>query len=953
VTRSAYRFGVLGPLLVERDGEPVTLSSGHQRALLALLLAEGQPVPRDRLIDELWGERAPASAVKALHVHLGRLRGHIGDVIVRRPAGYELATGDYELDARRFTALLNDARAEGARGRPLLTEALGLFRGAPLSDVESDGVVAGWRRSLERERLEAIIARVDLDLSEGQGPELVAELDSLLDNHPFEERIWAQLMIALNHSGRQADALETFQRVRRLFVMELGCEPGEPLSRLQAQLLAGEQVTPERAVVSRQPTPKAEVRPAKLGVPRPPSALVGRASELAEVSAMLVDPDVRVLTLVGPGGVGKTRLALELAHVHGRNFADGALFVGLDKVDDPGLIATELAAALSRREGGQPPPADRLSNVLAEREMLLVLDNFEHLLAGAPAVAELVSDAPLIRVVTTSRAPLRIRGEQLFEVEPLPVPANDDPAEAGGSPSVQLFLQLALAADRRLVVNDELLNQAARICRDLEGIPLAIELAAAQLRVLTTAQIVASLERPLALGEHSPRDLPGRQRTLAETIRWSYDLLPEGARELLLAAGVFRGGFTPEAIEAVAGRPVRSDLYELVDASLARRDGDDSRFRLLELVRSFALSESAAHALDEELRGGHRAYFAELAAPIGVVLDDGDPPGPLAAQLLPEHANLRAAVDDAIEHGDRDHALTLVRGMRSLWYVGWLRAEGHGLIERILQRFEIDPEDELILLRAGSFLDGVGADSVTHAAFTHRLAHRAQELGDMPALAIAVANLASLALNAEDRAAVAALKPQLEGLAEADIPARHLAFVNYTLALALYLEGDIVGASARNEEAVRLAASVDHAYALGTALELRVMLSAIRDQQIRRSELAEALATTRRAAVMPLAVVALWLVARYAAEVDRDTAIRLMLEAERIYENLDARIWPESDIRAETLFALGIETLPSSTELPHTDYAAALAFAAAWLADREPGEIVSCTRPEQSPLVRH
>jgi len=950
VTRSEYRFSVLGPLLVERDAEPVTLSSGHQRTLLALLLAEGQPVPRDRLIDELWGERAPASAVKALHVHLGRLRGHIGDVIVRRPAGYELAAGDYELDACRFESLLSDARAEGTGGRSLLTEALGLFRGAPLSDVESDGVVARWRRNLERERLEAIIARVDLDLSEGYGPGLVAELDSLIDVHPFEERIWAQLMIALHRSGRHADALETYQRVRRLFVMELGCEPGEPLSRLQAQLLAGEETGPERPVEHRL-TIDTELGAAKLGVPRPPSALIGRESEVAEVSAMLVDPDVRVLTLVGPGGVGKTRLALELAQLHGGNFADGALFVGLEKLDDPGLIATELVAALGRREGHQSPAAERPSQALAEKELLLVLDNFEHLLAGAPVIAELVAEVPRLRVITTSRAPLRIRGEQLFELEPLPVPASDDPAEAGGSPSVQLFLQLALAADRRLVVDDELMSQAARICRDLEGIPLAIELAAAQLRVLTTAQILTSLERPLALGEHSPRDLPGRQRTLAATIRWSYDLLPDGARELLLAASVFRGGFTPEALEAVAGRPIRTDLYELVDASLTRRDGDDSRFRLLELVRSFALSEIAVHALDGDLRERHRAYFAELAAPIGVVLDDGDPPGPLAAQLLPEHANLRAAVDDAIECGERDHALTLVRGMRSLWYVGWLRVEGHYLINKVLERFEIDQEDELILLRAGSFLDGVGADSVTHASFTYRLARRAEELGNMPALAIAVSNLASVALNAEDRDGVAALKPRLLGLAEADIPPRHLSFVNYTLALALYLEGDIVGASARTEEAVRLAASVDHAYALGAALELRVMLSAIRDQQIRRSELAEALATTRRAAVMPMAVVALWLVARYAAEVDRDTAVRLMLEAERIYANLDARIWPESDLRDETLFALGLQALPTSTTLPVTHYTEALAFAAAWLDDRADGEVVDCTRPEQSPLA--
>ena len=267
------RFGVLGPLVLERDGRLVPLPSGRQRSLLALLaLSGGAPLSRDRLIDELWGERPPASAVSALHVHLSKLRGLLGGMLVLEPAGYALVRGEFELDLWQFDALVDRARSEPERAGALLREALSMFRGEALCDVESEGSVAQWRRSLEEKRLQATGLRIDADLAAGQAGELVAELERLTAEHPFEERLWGQLMLALSQSGRQADALEAFQRARRLFAAELGLEPGAPLARLQQQILDRDPATSAPAadapaVPSTTPTAAAAVGPAPSGVP--------------------------------------------------------------------------------------------------------------------------------------------------------------------------------------------------------------------------------------------------------------------------------------------------------------------------------------------------------------------------------------------------------------------------------------------------------------------------------------------------------------------------------------------------------------------------------------------------------------------------------------------------------------------------------------------------------------
>jgi DNA-binding SARP family transcriptional activator len=353
VAGGVWRFGVLGPLVLERDGQAVALPSGRQRSLLALLLlGGGAPLSRDRLIDELWGERPPTSAVSALHVHLSKLRGLLGGLLVLEAAGYALQLGAFELDVWRFDELVERARAEPTQAESLLMEALALFRGEPLCDVASEGTVAQWRRTLEEERLQATLLAIDAQLASGGAGELVAELERLAGQHPFEERVWGQLIIALYRAGRQAEALEAYQRARRLFAEELGLEPGEQLGRLQQQALERDAAllpqpqsqTPATASAALDappsPPPSPAPSPAPSPTPSPPSnlpqpatRLVGRERELSALARLMDDADVRLITLTGPGGVGKTRLLLELGRLQEPEFADGAVFVRLAQIE--------------------------------------------------------------------------------------------------------------------------------------------------------------------------------------------------------------------------------------------------------------------------------------------------------------------------------------------------------------------------------------------------------------------------------------------------------------------------------------------------------------------------------------------------------------------------------------------------------------------------------------------
>jgi predicted ATPase/DNA-binding SARP family transcriptional activator len=938
VARGVARFGVLGPLTFERDGQVVAVPSGRQRSLLALLLlAGGVPLSRDRLIDELWGDRPPPSAVSALHVHLSKLRAALGGLLLLDTVGYALVAGDFSLDVWRFDELVEEARADPDRAALLLREALALFRGEPLSDVAAERSIAQWRRALEEKRLQAILLRIDADLDHGRAGELVPELERIAAAHRFEERVWGQLMLALYRAGRQADALDAYQRARRALAEELGLEPGEQLAQMQQRILGRDpalmpQPVPQPDSSSRQ-APAAAATASNL--PQAVTRLVGREDELGALTGLLADPNVRLVTLTGPGGVGKTRLLIELAARHEQRYSDGAAFVRLEHVTDPALVAAEIASAIGQRDRSEGPGADSLANYLRDRELMLVIDNFEHLMSAAILPAELLGSAPRLRVLVSSRTPLRIRGEQVFEVEPLPLPADESDQEVADSPAVQMFLQCALASNRSLVVGASVSRTVARICRALDGLPLAIELAASRASVLAPAQIGEQLAQPLSIGRRTLRDLPDRQQSLGTTMRWSYDLLTPPAREVFLCAGAFLGGFDAAALEATVGRSPSAELHELLETSLIRRRADDSRFEMLELVRAFALGEMARIGELERTRARHRDYFAGRVEAASEALDAGVSPGEAAAPLLADHANVRAALESAIEAGDDRSAITLALGLRPLWFAGMLRQESQELVDRLLARFPVPPEKEIALLRAVSFVEGF---SPVVSEWTRRLAARAVELGDQEALATATGNLFGRAINARDRNEMRRLRPMLVAVITREASPVALGWTHYFLALDAYVDGRFDEAYEHAALSAANAGELGHAYMLATAVATRLLAESARDRGIARSALAEVLDLVRDVSVQPLAAFALWFVARYAAAVAPETAGRWLAQAERIVSAIDSELWPESILRDECLALLSTEqgTLPTSAA--PLDYATALAEAAAWVATRDPYE---------------
>ncbi|HET6866732.1 MAG TPA: BTAD domain-containing putative transcriptional regulator [Solirubrobacteraceae bacterium] len=931
------RFGVLGPLVFERDGRTVALPSGRQRSLLALmLLAGGVPLSRDRLIDELWGDRPPPSAVSALHVHLSKLRALLGGLLVSDTAGYALAAGEFELDAWRLDELVDQARGDPARAPALLREALALFRGEPLGDVAAEGSVGQWRRALEEKRLQAVLLRIDADLGHGSSGELVPELEHLAAQHPFEERVWGQLMLALYRAGRQADALDAYQRARRRFAEELGLEPGGQLERLQQQILARDPaLVPGPAPETPRPRPLDD-RVARSNLPRPVTRLVGREDELRELATLVSDPDVRLVTLAGPAGVGKTRLALELAADREPGYRDGVVFVRLEQVTDPALVAAEVASALARRDGTDGPGADALPTHLRDRELLLVIDNFEHLLAAAILPAELLGIAPGLRVLVSSRTPLRVRGEHVFEVNPLPLPVDETDEEVSASPAVQMFLQCALAANRSLAVDAGLARTVGRICRALDGLPLAIELAASRASVMTPAEISEQLAQPLSIGARYLRDLPDRQQSLATTIRWSYDLLTPQAREVFRCTGVFLGGLDGTALSAVAGRPLGAELDELLETSLVRRQAGGRRFELLELVRAFALRELEGAGELEPARARHREYFARCVAGASKALDAGVSPGESAAPLQADHANVRAALDSAIDAGDEAPAIALALGLRPVWFSGMLRQEAQELVGRTLERFSLPPEPELSLLRAVSFVEGFTPGA---SAWTRRLVERAAELGDHEAVATATGNLFGRALNARDQDEMRRLRPMLLAVLTPEASAAALGWTHYFLALDAYVDGRFQASAEHAAQSAARAAELGHEYMFATAAATRLLAESARDRTIAQPALAEVLELVVDVSVQPLAAFALWFVARYAAAVAPDTAAQWLAHAERIVVTIDSELWPESILRDESLAVLSISERGALLDaVPSLDHATVLAQAAAWLATRDPSE---------------
>jgi predicted ATPase/DNA-binding SARP family transcriptional activator len=723
----ALDFGVLGPLSVTGPQGTVELGAPKQRALLAVLLLSyrDDAVSADRLVDELWGEDPPPTAAKALQVHISKLRRALGpdQPIVTRSTGYAIVVAPEQIDLVRFEALAGQARAARRDGDTSAAaarwrEALALFRGQPLADVPLLGPAAVEAGRLAELRLGAIEERIAADLDLGDHAAVSGELQALVGEHPYRERLHAQLMLALYRSGRQADALDAFRAARRVLVDELGIEPGRELQQLEAAVLAQDPALDHDALSA--PRPSAPPAPAQQ-LPEPAGPLIGRESNLEAAGSLLADPGVRLLTLTGPGGIGKTRLALELGRREAARFADGARFVPLAAIDDPDRVLPEIGLAVGLPDG------EDLAGFLAGRELLLIADNVEQVVDAAAGLGALLAAAPRTKLVATSRAPLRLAGERELAVPPL-----------ARAPAVELFLERARVADPS--PEDE--ERIERICDRLDRLPLAIELAAARSKVLSPAAMLERLARRLDLLTSGPRDAPARQRTLRAAIGWSYDLLEEDARRLFADLGVFVGGWTLEEAEAVCGPDALDGIAALADQSLVTRDGD--RFGMLESIRAFALEQLTE---PDDARRRHAHAFAALAE----VAEEGIR-GPSQSEwfvrLDADAENLRAATAWALADGDTDTALRLGGGLWRYWL-----ARGH-ITERraaLAQALALDggrPDLRVNALNAAGVMAGEAGDFAAARELFTEAVGVARELGDQRLMAGLEGNLGILALYA-------------------------------------------------------------------------------------------------------------------------------------------------------------------------------------------------------------
>ncbi|GAA0251210.1 BTAD domain-containing putative transcriptional regulator [Cryptosporangium japonicum] len=616
------RFGVLGPVTATTEaGDPVVIPGAKVRLLLAdLLTNRNHVVSADRLIDDLWGENAPANASGALQVRVSQLRKALGDAepgardrVESVAPGYVLRTGD--VDADRFAALLPTDPAT----------ALGLWRGEAYADVADHEFVRAEVLRLTEQRLVARERLAAARLERGEHDAVAAELAALVAQHPLREALRGVYLRALYAAGRRAEALDSYADLRNHLADELGLDPGPELVALHGRLLA------QDAALS--PVPTAAI--VRNSVPARLDELVGRGEALVELRALV--PSRRLVTLIGPGGVGKTRLATEVARDH----APACLVELAPLPAGDGGVADRVLGALDLAEptGSVVPPADRLLTAVRGRDLLIVLDNCEHVVEdAAELVARLLREAPGVTVLATSREPLGLTGEVLWEVPPLPLADDDHDVDAvRRSAAARLFTARAAAQQRTFRLDERTAPLVAHLCRRLDGLPLALELAATRVRALGLEGVVARLDDRFALLTASTRDVPARQRTLTAVIAWSWDLLAPDDQQALARLAVFRDGCTADAASAVCGTSLDT-LATLVDRSLVVFDGH--RYRLLESVAEFALArlESA-----DDVRARHTSYHLALAGRADPLLR-GPHQREWLARLDAEDANLHAAL---------------------------------------------------------------------------------------------------------------------------------------------------------------------------------------------------------------------------------------------------------------------------------------------------------------------
>ncbi len=683
------RFEILGPLRVVDGDTELPLGGPRPQAVLgALLVAAPNQLSVDQLIDEVWGDQPPETAAHVVRTYVSNLRRMLDHRIKSDGRNYGLDIADDQVDAEEFALLIRsaDGAAGPAQASDLLARALELWRGRPFGDL-ADGsrLLAARAAELEELRLRAIELAVDADLEMGRGAHWIPGLESLIVDNPFRERLHHRLMLALYRDGRQADALRVGWNLRSRLVEELGVEPSPATRDLEDRILmqdAGLDLAPPN------------------NIPVFLTSFLGRGLEIGEVTKLLGDS--RLVSILGAGGVGKTRLGREVAHRMLGRFPGGVWWIDLSApgVEVPARVAAVVGLA------GQPglTSKEMVKRFFARREALLVLDNCEHMVRDVAAVAlDLLASAPAMRILVTSRRALEVAGEVRFEVPPLSLPLGT----LGASESERLFLERSGDVDGAFLVNQETVGDVAEICRALDGIPLAIEMAAGRTSALSPAQIAAHLAERLDFlkaGEGAPT----RQRSLVATMDWSYDLLTPSQRALFDRLSVFAGPFDLAACEAVAGRPVVDDLGTLVDASMVARSRSSEgavTFRLLDTMRAYGREHLNHGAGFEAAAEDHARYFldrVERSAPLAFTAQH-----PAAmAEIGAVNDDVVAALEWSLGHGGRSRAPAAAPGLVHYWFWRGDPSSAYRFGRRLLEAEDPGSPDEVA---AAHLCSGFGA----------------------------------------------------------------------------------------------------------------------------------------------------------------------------------------------------------------------------------------------------
>jgi predicted ATPase/DNA-binding SARP family transcriptional activator len=680
-------FRLLGDIEACLDGQRLDIGHTRQRCVLVVLLIDvNRPVCTDQLVDRVWADQPPHRARNALAAYVSRLRQVLSDAndvqIAREPGGYVLRTDEYSVDLHRFRQLAAQARAvtDPAEAAPSFDRALALWRGEPFASLDTPWV-NDVRTAVEAERVAVALDRNDAALQIGRHAELLVELSRALQSNPLDERVAGQLMLAQYRSGRQAEALETYRATRERLVEELGADPSSSLRQVHQQILDGD---PGHVAAEPTPPPAPPAPPSQL--PRRPTSFIGREKDVSHAAAAL--REAPLLTLTGVGGVGKTRLALETAGRDKERFVDGAWLCELAPLNDGAAVGHALAAALHLQQQQGLGIEATVIEYLRNRELLLVVDNCEHVLeAAAQLLDQIVRQCPTVSVLATSREALGIEGERVLPVAPLSV-----------EDATTLFADRARASRPDFDLEREPVGAVAEICRRLDGLPLAIELAAARMRAMSSLDVARRLDGGRLLRGGARGALP-RQQSLTATVDWSYHLLAEPEQALFARLSVFAGGFDLDAAHGVCGDQGATEddtlelLTGLVDKSMVivRSGTDWFRYGVLETLRAYGRERLRELGIEDQNAVRHAVYFTQLAERAAAGMHSPDEQA-WVERMLPDYDNLRASFDHAVAEGDIDLALRLGTSLTELAHLR-IGYEAAGWVERVLDR--VDPEHPL------------------------------------------------------------------------------------------------------------------------------------------------------------------------------------------------------------------------------------------------------------------